>query len=128
MTPREKFRQQASELATIFMQASEALRIAYTIQIASQGTARDKFRFEVAEALTDWRLGCIPVRPNAAAAMIFREAMADIIGLRLRLAYTPLFQTLARIEGQCAALASLRAEPWAPANHEINRRAAREHL
>jgi hypothetical protein len=77
-------------------------------------TAREKFRIEVAEVLTDWRLGCIPPRPNGAEAMIFREAMADIIRFRLRIAYMPLFQTLERIQDRVGILANIREDPYAP--------------
>ena len=82
--------------------------------------AREKFRFEVAEALTGWRLGIIPPRPNGAEVMIFREAMADIIRFRLRIAYMPLLQGLERIERRVGVLADLKREPWAPPSHEVN--------
>ena len=77
-------------------------------------TARERFRHEVAEALTNWRLGVIPPRPNGAEAMIFRECMADIIKFRLRIAYMPLFQTLERIQHRVGVLANLREDPYAP--------------
>ena len=76
--------------------------------------AREKFRLEVAEALTGRRLGIIPPRPNGAEAMIFREAMADIIRFRLRIAYMPLFETLERIQNRVGILADLREDPYAP--------------
>jgi hypothetical protein len=77
-------------------------------------SAREKFRREVAEALTGWRMGCIAPRTNGAEVLIFREAMADIIKFRLRIAYMPLFQGLERIQDRVGILASLRAEPYAP--------------
>ncbi len=83
-------------------------------------SAREKFRREVAEALTDWRLGCVPARPNGAEVLIFREAMADIIKFRLRIAYMPLFQTLERIQGRVGILAGLRAEPYAPPPQQLH--------
>ena len=78
------------------------------------GIAREKFRTEVAEALTNWRLGCIIPRPTGAEEVIFREAMADIIRLRLRIAYMPIFQTLERIQHRVGILANLREDPYAP--------------
>jgi hypothetical protein len=83
-------------------------------------TAREQFRQEVAEALTDWRLGCIPPRSNGSIAAIYYEGVSDIIRLRLRLAYMPLFQALERIERRVGILADLKREPWAPPMHEVN--------
>ena len=77
-------------------------------------TARDKFRLEVAEALTNWRLGIIPPRPTGAEVAIFRECMLDIIRYRLRIAYMPIFQTLERIQHRVGILANLREDPYAP--------------
>lgn len=81
-------------------------------------TAREKFRHEVAEALTNWRLGCIQPRSSGAEVAIFREAMYDIIRFRMRIAYMPLLQELERIERRVGVLADLKRDPWAPPNHQ----------
>jgi hypothetical protein len=77
-------------------------------------SARDTFRREVAEALTDWRLGCLPPRPDGAEREIYRSAIAEILAMRLRIAYMPLLQGLARIEARVAVLADLREDPYTP--------------
>lgn len=87
------------------------------------GTARDNWRKHVGTACTDLRMNCIPPRPqiryeNALAL----AAVSEILSLRLQAAYIPIFGTLQKIEQKIAVLASLRAELWAPANHEVNRR------
>lgn len=84
-------------------------------------TRAARFRVSAAEAHRDWRLGCIPPRWGDASAMIFRECMSDIIRLRLRIAYMPLFQGLERIERRFGVLANLKREPWASKNHPVNR-------
>ncbi len=84
-------------------------------------TRAERFRAAAFEAHQDWRLGCIPPRLGDAAAMIFREGISDIIRLRLRIAYMPLFQGLERIEKRCGVLADLPREPWAPSRHKVNR-------
>jgi hypothetical protein len=84
-------------------------------------TARDRFRAEVVEALADWRIGCIPGRPDGAAAVIYHEGIADLARLRLMVAYMPLFQGLERIAARVGVLADLRREPWAQRGHEVNR-------
>ncbi len=84
-------------------------------------TARDRFRAEVTEALTDWRLGCIPGRPDGAAAAIFREGFYDLVRMRLTIAYMPRFEALERIERRVGVLADLKREPWAQRSHEVNR-------
>lgn len=80
-------------------------------------SARDKFRAQVAEALTDWRLGCIPPRTDLSSEReLYRSAIAEIVALRLRIAYMPLFQSLARIEARVAILAAVygREDHYAP--------------
>lgn len=78
-------------------------------------SARDQFRADIAEALTDWRLGCIPPRADWSAEQeLFRAGVSEILGLRLRIAYTPIFKTLQRIENQLALLAAMREDPYAP--------------
>lgn len=78
-------------------------------------TARDTFRRHVAETLTQWRLGCIPPRSNwDAQGEIFRCGLADILALRLRIAYTPLLTGLTRIENRVAVLCDLRLDHYAP--------------
>lgn len=86
-------------------------------------TRAERFRAAAAETHTDWRLHCLPPRWGGSAVMIFREGMADIIRLRLRLAYMPLFQGLERIEKRYGILADLRREPWAHSQHPVNRNA-----
>ncbi len=85
------------------------------------GSTREKFRAETVEVLTDWRLGCIPGRPNGAAAAIYHEGIADLARLRLTIAYMPLFQGLERIAARVGVLADLKREPWAQRGHEVNR-------
>ena len=84
-------------------------------------TARDRFRAETVEALTNWRLGTIPGRPDGAATAIFHECIADLVRLRLRIAYMPLFEALERIERRVGVLADLKREPWVQRLHEVNR-------
>lgn len=86
-------------------------------------TARDQWRQHVAQALTDWRLFAIGPRPNINYEQeMIRSAIAEILSLRLQVAYAPIFGTLQKIEGKIGVLADLRAEPWAPATHKVNRR------
>lgn len=78
-------------------------------------TARDTFRLQVAEALTDWRLGCIPPRLDSSfERAVFIAGLGEILALRLRIAYTPIFETLQQIENQLALLAAMREDPYAP--------------
>ncbi len=83
----------------------------------------DRFRAAAVETHAEWRLHCLPLRWNAAAVMIFREAIGDIVRLRLRIAYMPLFEGLERIERRVGVLADLRKEPWVSATHPANRKA-----
>ncbi len=75
-------------------------------------TARDKYRADVAEALTNWRLGTVPLR--RVPEHIAQDAIREIIRLRLWIAYMPLLQTLTRIEKRLGVLCDLRADPYAP--------------
>ena len=85
--------------------------------------ARDKWQESVASALTDWRLFAIGPRPRIEYEQaLIRSAIAEILSLRLQAAYAPIFGTLQKIERKVGTLADLRAEPWASANHEVNRR------
>lgn len=93
------------------------------LQREHYGTRAERFRAAAVEAHADWRLHCIPLRWNGAAVMIFREGVADIIRLRLRIAYMPLFEGLERIEKRAGVLADLRREPWASPTHRANKRA-----
>ena len=77
-------------------------------------TTRDRFRADAAEALRDWRLGIIPGRPDGAAAAIFHEGIADLVRLRLVIAYMPLFQGLERIAARVGVLADLREDHFVP--------------
>jgi hypothetical protein len=78
-------------------------------------SARDNYREAVSEALTDWRHGCIPPRANwSMEEELFRSAIAEILSLRLRVAYMPLLQGLQRIEDRVNILTTVRAEPYAP--------------
>jgi|HubBroStandDraft_1064217.scaffolds.fasta_scaffold08818_11 hypothetical protein len=78
-------------------------------------SAREYYMKEVGSALTDWRLGCIALRQDRwREQALYRDGLAEIIALRLRIAYMPIFQTLARIEARVTILADLREEPYAP--------------
>lgn len=78
-------------------------------------SARDNFRRHVAETLTQWRLGNIPPRPNRSVEQeLFRSAIAEILALRLRIAYTSLLTGLTRIENRVAILADLREDHYVP--------------
>lgn len=73
------------------------------------------FRKLAAEALTDWRLGCIPPRPDwSTERELFRSGIAEILSLRLRIAYMPLLQGLQRIENRVDILVNLRENPYMP--------------
>lgn len=80
-----------------------------------------EWRQAVVEALTDWRLGTIPARPDGAAMAIYHEAIADLVRMRLTIAYMPLLQALERIERRVGVLAELRRELWVQRGHEVNR-------
>ena len=78
-------------------------------------TARDRYREAVTETLTGWRLGCIPLRPDWGREQeIIRAGVAEILQLRLQIAYTPIFETLQRIENQLAIVAAMREDVYAP--------------
>lgn len=78
-------------------------------------SARDQFRKDAAEALTDWRLGCIPPRPDSSfERAIFIAGLAEILRLRFQIAYMPLLQGLQRIEDRVNILATIREDPYAP--------------
>lgn len=85
-------------------------------------TARDRYNADATKALTDWHMFCIPPRASMAGAAIFREGFAEIVALRLRIAYMPLFETLERIEARVAVLADMKREPWVHPDHPANRR------
>ena len=79
------------------------------------GTSRDKYREAVGDALTNWRLGCVAQRPDRwREQALYRDGVAEIIALRLRIAYTPIFTALKRIENRVAILAELREDHYAP--------------
>ena len=75
---------------------------------------RNRFRQHATNALHAYRFDCIPPRPDGAALAIFHEGLADLIRLRLRVAYMPLFQGLARIEARVGIMADLREDYYAP--------------
>lgn len=78
-------------------------------------SARDEFRKVVAETLTDWRLRCIPPRPDSSfERAIFIAGLAEVLRLRLQIAYMPLLQGLQRIEDRVNILATMREDPYAP--------------
>lgn len=78
-------------------------------------SARDSFRKDAAESLTDWRLGCIPPRPDSSfERAIFIAGLAEILKLRLQIVYMPLLQGLQRIEDRVAILTAIREDPYAP--------------
>lgn len=76
-------------------------------------TARERYRETVAETLTGWRLGIIPPRSGPELS-ITRDAIREIIQLRLWIAYMPLLQGLERIEKRVGVLCDLREDPYAP--------------
>lgn len=87
------------------------------------GTARDRWRPFVGEACTDLRLCCIIPRPRIEyGEALVRATIAEVLSMRLRIAYTPLLAGLATIERKVGVLADLRAEPWAPASHPVNKK------
>lgn len=78
-------------------------------------TARNEFRKIVAETLTDWRLGCIQSRPDSSfERAIFIAGLAEILRMRLTIAYMPLLQGLQRIENRVDILVNMREDPYAP--------------
>lgn len=78
-------------------------------------TARDKFREHVAEALTNWRLGCkLHYGDWGPERAVICAGIGEIAILRLAVAYVPLLQGLARIEARVGILADLKSEPYAP--------------
>lgn len=77
--------------------------------------ARDEYRRVIAEALTDWRLGCLPPQPDSSfERAIVIAGLAEILRLRLEIAYMPLLQGLKRIENRIGILANIRENPYAP--------------
>lgn len=86
-------------------------------------TARDAFRLQVAEALTGWRLGCLPPRSDSGfERAVLTAGLGEIIALRLRIAYTPLLTGLQRIEDRVNILATLREDPYAPPSGSLSAR------
>lgn len=78
-------------------------------------TAKEEFRKLATAARQDWHLGCIPPRPDwSIERELFRSGIAEILSLRLRVAYMPLLQGLQRIEDRVDILTAIRAEPYAP--------------
>lgn len=78
-------------------------------------TAASEFRKLAAEVRADWHLGCIPSRPDwSIERELFRSGIAEIISLRLRVAYMPLLQGLQRIEDRVDILVNMREDPYAP--------------
>lgn len=79
------------------------------------GTASDSYREAVGDAITNWRLGCVGLRVDRwREQALYRDGLAEIISLRLRIAYMPLFQGLERIRARVSILADLREDPYAP--------------
>lgn len=75
--------------------------------------SRDKFRAEVTEALTSWRLGCIPPRRTHVETALVQAAISEILALRLRVAYIPVFETLERMQRQLDVAFEDRPARWA---------------
>ncbi len=67
-------------------------------------TARDKFRTEVAECLTNWRLGTIPPRSSGVELEILRSGISEILQLRLVALCLPLFETMRQIDERLKCL------------------------
>lgn len=73
------------------------------------------FRELATEVRTDWHLGCIPSRPDSSfERAIFIAGLAEILRLRLSIAYMPLLQGLQRIEDRVNILTTIREDPYAP--------------
>lgn len=73
------------------------------------------FRQLAIEVSKNWRVGCISLRPNwSIERELYRSGVAEILSLRLRVAYMPLLQGLQRIEDRVNILTTIRAEPYAP--------------
>lgn len=73
------------------------------------------FRKLAKEVRTDWHLGCIPSRPDwSIERELFRSGIAEILSLRLRVAYMPLLQGLQRLEDRVSILTTIREDPYAP--------------
>lgn len=73
-----------------------------------------EFRKLTNKTRAEWHLECIPSRPDFSFEYaVFIAAFADIIALRLRLAYIPLLQGLQRIEDRANILATIREDPYA---------------
>lgn len=82
---------------------------------APAGQKGNELRKISLEARNDWHLGCIPPRPDwGIERELFRSGIAEILSLRLRVAYMPLLQGLQRIEDRVNILTTIRAEPYAP--------------
>lgn len=78
-------------------------------------TAKADFLKLAAEARADWHLGCIQSRPDwSIERELFRSGVAEILSLRLRVAYMPLLQGLQRIENRVDILVNIREDPYAP--------------
>ncbi len=67
-------------------------------------TVRDKFRAEVAECLTNWRLGTIPPRSSSVELEILRSGISEILQLRLVALCLPLFETMRQIDERLKCL------------------------
>jgi hypothetical protein len=76
--------------------------------------ARDAWRQHVADALIDWHMFAIPPRSSGIELALTRDALKEIIRLRLWIAYMPLLQGLERIEKRVGVLCELRADHYAP--------------
>lgn len=82
-------------------------------------TAREKFRAEVAEALTSWRLGCITARPDySRERMVISMGIGEVAALRLTALYLPILHTLGRVQRNVENIAALSSnrDPYAPKN------------
>lgn len=82
-------------------------------------TVGNAFRALADEARRDWRLGCISPRANwSVEAELFRSGIAEILSLRLRVAYMPLLQGLQHIEDRVNIFTTIREDPYAPPKHK----------
>lgn len=85
------------------------------IQPTARPISGTAFRKLAEEARADWHLGCIPSRSDwSIERELFRSGIAEILSLRLRVAYMPLLQSLQRIEDRVNILAMIREDPYAP--------------
>jgi hypothetical protein len=85
-------------------------------------TGPAQWRKDVGNALADLRLFLIGSRPRTEYQnMLVRSAIAECARLEIEEALRPIFEPAARVEWQLSQIASMRREPWAHSQHQVNR-------